>query len=195
PIPDDVRAETAALLEERGLDALVARLTAADPQTAAQIDLANPRRVLRAWEVLEATGVGLAAWQAETPPPLLAPGSYSSVALVPERSWLYARCEARFDQMMAEGALEEARAVRTKTAAGRVDLKAVGANELIAYLAGDLSWGAAVKQAKMETRRYAKRQLTWIRNQMSDWPRIDPAAFAHVADGIAPEADRLLRFD
>ena len=178
-VPAEVRADGEARLERMGAGAFAEAFAARDPETAAETDLANPRRVLRAWEVLEATGRGLAAWRAETPAPLLPLGQVRAVALVPERASLYARCEARFDQMMAAGALEEVRAVTALgLPAGAPGLGALGAAELMAHLRGEMGLTEAVAQAKMETRRYAKRQLTWVRNQMDAWETAPNAAAA-----------------
>ncbi|MEM1299136.1 MAG: tRNA (adenosine(37)-N6)-dimethylallyltransferase MiaA [Pseudomonadota bacterium] len=176
PVPPEVRAAGEAELKRLGREAFASTFAERDAETAAKIDLENPRRVLRAWEVLEASGTGLAEWQARTPPPLLRVENCETFALVPPRDWLYARCEARFDQMLADGALEEARAViamELPTAAP--SLKAVGAPELMAHLRGDMTLEDASDAAKMETRRYAKRQSTWIRNQMSAWTKLDPS--------------------
>lgn len=183
-VPRDVRAAGEAEMAASGIDGLIRTLEARDPKTAASIDLANPRRVLRAWEVLEATGKGLAAWKAETPAPVLSLEDCHAIALTPDREALYARCEQRFDQMMENGVLDEVRAVMALDFTPETPgLKAVGASELMACLQGTLTLDAAVAQAKTETRRYAKRQLTWIRNQMTRWQWIAPEP------GIA---DRLL---
>ena len=170
---DDIRAAIDARLKAEGLDALVADLTARDPDTAAAADVMNPMRVTRALEVLEATGKGLAAWRAETPPPLIAVAE--KVLIAPERETLYARCDLRFDRMIEAGALDEARAM----AALGLDpalpaMRAVGAPELFAHLRGAISLDEAAVAAKQATRNYAKRQMTWMRNQMKDWSRIDP---------------------
>ena len=187
-VPDGVRETAEAELERLGLRRFAARLAEHDPDTAAAIDLANPRRVLRAWEVLQATGTGLAAWQARTPPPLVPLEGAVAVVVAPARTALYARCEARFDAMLAEGVLEEVAQVSDLgLPPGAPGLKAVGAPELLAHLAGEMTLEAAVTRAKTETRRYAKRQLTWLRNQMPDWPRIaEPdvdAVLERVRDG------------
>jgi len=173
PVPAAVRAAGEAALARIGLAAFAAALAARDPDTAAILDFANPRRVVRAWEVLEATGVGLAAWKARTPAPLLPLTRCVAVALVPDRTWLYARCDARFDAMLVEGALDEVRAVMALGLSPEAPgLKAVGASELMAHLSGEVTLTEAAEQAKTETRRYAKRQLTWIRNQMKAWHRL-----------------------
>lgn len=174
PEPSEaVRAAVHGRLKAEGLDALVADLKTRDPATAEMIDLLNPMRVARAVEVLEATGKGLAAWRAETPPPLIADAE--KVLIAPDRDTLYRRCDLRFDLMVERGALDEARAI----AALNLDpalpsMRAVGAPELLAHLRGEITLDEAAAAAKQATRNYAKRQMTWMRNQMKDWARIDP---------------------
>lgn len=155
-------------LSDNGCETLAADLSARDPDTAAKIDLANPMRVVRALEVLEGTGRGLAAWWAETPPPLV--GEAEKVLIEPDRDTLYARCDARFDKMIEAGALDEARAMMARgLPPGLPAMKAVGAPELFAYLRGEMTIEDAAARAKQATRNYAKRQMTWMRNQMKDW--------------------------
>lgn len=173
-VPHEVRAAGETALARLGLARLAADLAARDPATAAGIDLANPRRVLRAREVLEATGIGLAEWQARTAPPLVPLDGAVAVALVPPREWLHARSAARFDAMMAAGALDEVQAAMARgLPRGMPGMKAVGAAELAAHLVGELTLAEAVARAKTETRHYAKRQLTWIRNRMAGWLTVD----------------------
>lgn len=179
-VPSDIRATGELELERVGLAAFAEAFASRDPTTAEILDLDNPRRVLRAWEVLEATGTGLAGWQARTPAPLVPLTACHAVALVPDRAELYARCEARFDKMMAAGALGEVKAVDAlDLVSEKPGLKAVGALPLRAHLAGEISLETAIARAKTDTRRYAKRQLTWVRNQMAAWQQIsspDPSA-------------------
>lgn len=173
-VPPQVRAAGEAELERLGRVAFAADLARRDPRTAAGLDLDNPRRVLRAWEVLEATGTGLAEWQARTPPPALSLDRCLAIALTPDREALYARCDLRFDQMMEDGAVEEARAVMAMDLPPDAPgLKAVGAGALFAWLRGEISRDDAITRARTETRRYAKRQMTWIRNQMGAWHHLD----------------------
>jgi tRNA dimethylallyltransferase len=173
PVPaPDVRAGAEALLAREGRERLAARLAARDPATAAQTDLANPARLLRAWEVLEATGRGLAAWRAGTPPPLLPLSSCDAAVLAPDRALLYARIDARVAQMACEGALEEARAALALPPSAPA-LKAVGAAEFMACARGEATLAEAAAAAAQATRNYAKRQLTWGRNQMIAWKRLD----------------------
>ena len=130
-------------------------------------------------EVLEATGRPLSAWQADTAP-ALEPDAWRAVAIIPDRAELYARCDARFDAMLAGGALDEVRALLAKGLDPNLPvMKAVGVRELERHLTGELTLEAAADLARKETRRYAKRQLTWLRNQTPDWPRVtetDPEA-------------------
>lgn len=173
PIPPATRAEAEAELARLGPDGLFRRLAGRDPETAAALDAANPARILRAWEVIEATGSGLAAWHRRTPPPLLPPGAAVTLALTPPREALYARCDARLDAMLEAGVLDEvARVMALGLDPALPGMKAVGAPELMAHLRGELSLDAALARARTATRNYAKRQLTWIRNRMRDWPRL-----------------------
>ena len=164
-IPPHVRAEGDALR----LNELPAMVAALDAPTAARIDLANPARIQRAWEVLRATGRGLAAWQADTPAPLVARAQADAVVLRPDVGWLNARIDRRFDLMMAAGALDEARAELPFWQPDRPSSRAIGAPELIAHLRGDTALDTATQAAMLASRQYAKRQRTWFRNRMRDW--------------------------
>lgn len=175
PVPPAVRAEANTLLRRRGLEALLAGL---DPATATRIDQRNRARVQRAWEVLRATGRGLAEWQAQTPPPVLPPEQAWTLMLAPDRGWLAARIGDRFARMLAEGALDEARAalphwppIDRETAVPWT--RAIGAPELVAHLRGKMSLLQAEESATLATRQYAKRQANWFRNRLGHWPRID----------------------
>jgi tRNA dimethylallyltransferase len=185
----DLRAELEARLARNGLSALALALAEADPETAARIDMANPRRVLRAWEVLEGTGRGLAAHHDATPPPLIALRDALALRLTPDRARLYAACDARFDLMLAGGALDEAAAIAAlDPPAGPQAMQALGAKDLVAHLRGTLSLDDARAHATQTTRNYAKRQLTWTRNQMSGWRTFEhggAALEALVAEGLA----------
>lgn len=173
PTPAQVRAEGDAWLSAGGLAGMVAAL---DARTRAGIDTRNPARVQRAWEVLTATGRGLADWQAETPAPLIAPETAARLVLVSDRDWLAARIARRFDAMLAGGALEEVRAALPLWQPGAQWTRAIGAPELAAHLRGELSLEEARARAIIATRQYAKSQRIWFRNRMADWPtwRVGP---------------------
>jgi len=165
PIPDAVRAAGDALLREDPA-AMVAGL---DPATAARIDLANGARVQRAWEVLQATGRGLASWQTDTPAPVLPIVRAEALVIRPDVDWLNARIDARFDTMMGMGALDEVRAALPRWIPERPSSRAIGAPELVAHLRGEMPLDAAIAAAKQSSRSYAKRQRTWFRARMGDW--------------------------
>jgi tRNA dimethylallyltransferase len=186
--PASVEAAVAAELAAGGEAAIRRRLAAVDPQAAARIFPGDLQRLTRALAVADATGRALSAWQADTRP-LLAPQAWRGVALAPPRAALYARCDARMTQMMAAGALDEVRALLARgLSAALPAMKAVGVPELAAHLAGETSLEAATALARQATRRYAKRQLTWLRNQTPDWPRLD------AADPSAQQRQFLARF-
>ena len=167
--PPDIRRRADTIRKSAGHEALLAAL---DAQTAAGLDQQNPMRVQRAWEVQEATGKSLSDWQKETPPPLLPLSKAAAFVLDAEKAWLNARIEQRFDIMVENGALDEARAVEPDWDPTAPWAKAIGAPELIAYLRGELSLSDARAAAIVSTRQYAKRQRTWFRARMGQWNRI-----------------------
>ncbi len=166
--PPEVRTEADAVLRDRGLAVMIAGL---DPATAARIDLRNPARVQRAWEVFRATGRGLTDWQADTGPPVLPLSRVDAILLDPDRDTLRARIDTRFDAMMAAGALDEVRAQLPHWAPAHPWARAIGAPELICHLRGEVTLEAAVAAAKTATQQYAKRQRTWFRSRMGAWRR------------------------
>lgn len=167
--PPDLRAHADTLPLER----LCADL---DPDTAAKIDLANRARVQRAWEVLQATGRGLAAWQADTPPPALPLKAAQAFVMDAPKDWLTPRIERRFDAMLEGGALDEARAMLDRYDPALPSCRAIGAPELVAYLHGEMDLDTARETATIATRQYAKRQRTWFRKRCRDWQWVDCAA-------------------
>lgn len=164
--PPAIRAEGEARLAEGGLPALLADL---DPDTLARIDTRNPARIARAWEVQHTTGRGLASWQDDTPPPLLPLSSVRAFHLDAERDWLRDRIERRFDIMLAEGALVEARQNLATWDPKAPSSKAIGAPELIAHLQGEMTLADARSAAIIASQQYAKRQRTWFRKRMKSW--------------------------
>ena len=170
-IPVEARDAAATALAAEGEAAFRRRLAGLDRAAEARIEAGDRQRLTRAMAVAEHTGRALSDWMAETRP-LLAPGSWTGLVVEPERAALYARCDARVAQMVEQGALEEVRAL----VARRLDpalpaMKAVGVREFAAHLAGEIPLEAAVEATRQATRNYAKRQLTWFRNQTPDWPR------------------------
>lgn len=166
PIPDDIRAGARALLAEMGNSAFHAQLAKRDPVMGARLDPANSQRLARAWEVLEASGQSLAHWQS-LPMEGAVPARWLTLSLDPPRNILYANCDQRFEAMMAQGALDEVRALLDL----RLDpalpaMKALGVPELAQLASGRMTEIQAVEAAQRATRNYAKRQLTWFRHQL-----------------------------
>jgi len=164
--PPEIRAEADEIRLAGGLDRMLADLDAA---TLARIDRQNPMRVQRAWEVQRATGRSIAAWQADTPPPLLPLAQAQPLVIDAPKDWLNDRIARRFDMMLAEGALDEARANLAGWDPALPSARAIGAPELIAHLKGELSLDEAREAATIATRQYAKRQRTWFRARMKTW--------------------------
>jgi tRNA dimethylallyltransferase len=170
-IPAEIRAEVRGRLQREGAPALHEELVRIDPATARRITASDRSRISRALEVALATGRPLSDWHREGLPPLIKPENAIKVFLTCERKELVRRIEVRFETMMQSGALDEVR----RLARRRLDptlpaMKAHGVPWLIRHLGGEISRQEAVGGAIMDTRRYAKRQLTWFRNQMPDWP-------------------------
>lgn len=167
--PPTIRQEADARIRALGHRVLLADL---DTQTLARIDQNNPMRVQRAWEVQRNTGRGLAAWQDDTPPPLLPLTGAAAVVMQADKDWLNARIARRFDQMLSMGALDEARANLPDWDPALLSSKAIGAPELIAHLQGELTLDQAREAATIATRQFAKRQRTWFRARMRAWTPI-----------------------
>ncbi len=169
-IPAEIRERYRDAARALPAEALHAELARRDAATAARLRPSDTQRIVRALEVLEATGRPLAEWQASKPPPLLPLAQVYPAVLTLEREELYRRCDARFDAMLAGGALEEARAIAALGLdASLPAMRAVGLPPLLAHLRGELSLAEAVAAAKTATRNYAKRQLTWIRGNFCSW--------------------------
>ena len=170
PVPPQIRAEGDAWLARGGLSGMVEAL---DARTRAGLDLRNPARVQRAWEVLRATGRGLADWQAETPPPLVAPEAAQRIVLQMDRNRLARRIARRFDAMLDAGALEEVRQALPLWQPGAQWTRAIGAAELKDHLEGRATLAEARERAIIATRQYAKSQRIWFRNRMRGWPTLE----------------------
>ena len=174
PIPDipaEARTRTRVRFGELGNEAFHAELAARDPVMAARLAPADGQRLMRAWEVLEATGRSLAQWQAD---PVIAPAlDFTLIVVMPPRAGIYAACDSRLIDMVAGGVLDEVAALMQRAETENLDpnlpvLKAVGYPEMASHLAGRASLDAALTAAQQQTRRYAKRQMTWFRNQLPD---------------------------
>ncbi len=126
----------------------------------------------RAWAVARHTGRALSDWTAETTP-LLAPGAWTGRVIEPDRETLYAACDARVARMVEAGALDEVRALIARGLDPALPaMKAVGVREFAAHLVGETTLAQAIAATRQATRNYAKRPLTWFRNQTPDWVRV-----------------------
>ncbi|MET4069304.1 tRNA dimethylallyltransferase [Bradyrhizobium sp. S3.2.6] len=175
PIVAEIREDVRARLERNGVEALHAELARRDPRAAERLNLRDRTRIARALEVIEATGRSLLDWHHEGQPPLLPKDSFRAVFLAPERDELYARIDARFDAMLAAGALTEIE----QLAARGLDpllpaMKAHGVPALIRQLRGELSLEDAAMIGRADTRHYAKRQFTWFRHQLPEFEWVKP---------------------
>ena len=172
PVPETQREIAGLLYAARGEAEFREILKPLDPDAEARIEVGDRQRLVRAHAVAVATGKSLTAWQTDTKP-ALEPGSWKGLVLDPPRAELYARCDARLAVMLEQGALDEVRAMEARGLDPSLPaLKAVGYREFAAHLRGETTLDQALEAARQETRRYAKRQLTWFRNQTPDWERI-----------------------
>jgi tRNA dimethylallyltransferase len=175
--------------EADGVDTPVlhARLAALDAEDAAAIRRGDRARILRALEVFTVTGKSLAAWRRGTaigPPVNFA--AAERLVLAPDRTDLHQRIRGRAERMVyGDGPAEAEALARLGLDPDLPAMKAIGVRQLIDHAAGKLSLDETVAAIATETRRYAKRQMTWFRNQMADWPTVADAGALDVAGGRA----------
>ncbi len=165
-IPAEIRQEAIELYRALGSVGFRERLARLDPAAAQRLFPGDKQRLVRAFEVVRATGVTIGTWQQQTrSDPAY---RFGTILLMPPRDRLYAACNARLVQMVEAGALTEAAAIAARRLEPSLPaMKAVGLPELLSYLRGDVPLGAAIAAAQRATRRYAKRQMTWFRHQMT----------------------------
>ncbi len=172
PVSESQREVSSLLYAAQGEPEFRDHLAALDPAAETRIEIGDRQRLVRAHAVAVATGRALSEWQADTRP-VLAAGDWKGLVLEPPRAELYARCDARLSAMVEHGALAEVAAMEARGLRPPLPaLKAVGYRELAAHLRGETTLEEALDAARQETRRYAKRQLTWFRNQTPDWERV-----------------------
>lgn len=158
-------------LEASGIETLYRRLREHDPEGAALLEPGDVQRVVRALEVVEETGTPLGMWQKRRVKPLLDGVEVKRGHIGVGREVLYQQCNDRFQAMIGNGALAEVTRLRERNLAPQLPvMKAIGVPEFSAYLDGETSLEDAIAAAQMQTRRYAKRQMTWFRGQMNGWP-------------------------
>jgi tRNA dimethylallyltransferase len=175
PIPAQIRNDVRARLASDGVEALHAELTRRDPAAAARLMPGDRARVTRALEVILATGRSLLLWHEANMPARVDAALAAKVFLMPDRDALLRRIDARFDAMMAAGAMDEVRALAER----RLDptlpaMKAHGVPWLIRHLNGEIALAEAIEGGKRDTRQYTKRQATWFRNQLPDFVWVEP---------------------
>ncbi|MGB6534893.1 MAG: tRNA (adenosine(37)-N6)-dimethylallyltransferase MiaA [Xanthobacteraceae bacterium] len=175
PIPAGIRDQVRARLASEGAPALHDELKWRDPAAAARLMPNDRARITRALEVLLATGRSLTEWHQDNKPPGLDPAIAAKIFLAPQREELLRRIDARFDAMMAAGALEEVRALAARKLNPDLPaMKAHGVPWLMRALRGEIALEQGVEEAKRDTRRYTKRQATWFRNQLPDFTFVAP---------------------
>ncbi|TPI27335.1 tRNA (adenosine(37)-N6)-dimethylallyltransferase MiaA [Mesorhizobium sp. B3-2-1] len=175
-IPQRIRDRWRYELKEHGAVKLHGILLHEDSKAAMLLKPTDSQRIVRALEVLDASGRSILEWQAERGRPLIDRQSAHFLVIEPDRAALVDRIERRFDRMLHKGALEEVK----QLAALHLDpdlpaMKAIGVRELQAAMAGQSSFPEAIERAKIATRQYAKRQATWFRHQLGpEWRRLRP---------------------
>ncbi len=175
PIPATIRQAVRARLAEEGVGVLHEELARRDPMAAARLAPGDRARVTRALEVVLATGRSLLAWHQEGMPPALDAARVAKVFLMPQRPALLRRIDARFEAMVAQGALDEVRALAARHLAPDLPaMKAHGVPWLIRHLDGAIGLAEAIAGAQRDTRQYTKRQATWFRNQLPDFRWVAP---------------------
>lgn len=167
PVPRPVRERVRARLAGAGSHVLYDELGRRDPATAARLSPGDSQRIARALEVLEATGRSLTDWQRGASPPDGDGFRFVTCLLLPAREDVYRACDDRFAEMLRRGALDEVRSLAER----RLDpalpaVKALGAPDLMRYLAGEIPLDEACRRGQQATRRYVKRQMTWFRHQI-----------------------------
>ena len=175
PVPEAVRAKVRTKAEGRATPELHDELQARDPETAARLNPSDRQRILRALEVIASTGRPLVSFLGARAAPALGQGEWAGLYLAPDRAELGQRIDARFDVMLARGALDEVAALKER----RLDpalpvMRAHGVPHLIAHLEGRMKLEEAAKRSKLDTRHYAKRQFTWARHQLSGFRWVAP---------------------
>jgi tRNA dimethylallyltransferase len=176
-IPENVRQIVRARMRTQGPAAMHADLCRLDPASAAKIRPADSVRIVRAMEVLEATGRSLADWHRDGMKPTLDAQASAKVFLAPPRAELYQRIDTRLDAMVAAGALEEVRALASRGLDPALPaMKAHGVPWFARHVAGEMPLADAVEATKRDIRHYAKRQFTWFRHQLPEWPHLTSEA-------------------
>ncbi len=173
PVPEDIRADVRKIMQEEGGAGLKERLFKVDPASAERLNKGDRQRLSRAYEVWLATGLPFSSFKETRSEPVLAPDTWLGITLMPPRTKVYARIDRRFKAMLVEGAMDEVRQLAARDLDPELPvMKAHGMPWLSAYIRGEIDADMAANYASRDTRRYAKRQYTWISRQFPFWPRI-----------------------
>ncbi len=173
-IPEEIRQRLRARLLEEGPEGLHAELARADPAVAASLNVQDGQRIVRALEVFEATGQSIADFQGQAGPVIVDPDTARKIVVLPDRAVLHQRINGRFAKMLEQGAEEEVRALLALGLSSEMPvMKAIGVSQIAAMLRGEMGRDEVVERGAAATRQYAKRQMTWFRNQMDEsWERL-----------------------
>jgi tRNA dimethylallyltransferase len=175
-IPDEIRQRLRARLIEEGAEGLHAELVKADPAVAKSLNVQDGQRIVRAMEVFEATGQSIAEFQGQAGLQIIDPDTARKIVVLPDRALLHQRINGRFERMLEQGAEDEVKALLALDIPAEMPvMKAIGVSQIAAMLRGEMNRGEVIERGAAATRQYAKRQMTWFRNQMDEsWERVSP---------------------
>ncbi|NRP86030.1 tRNA dimethylallyltransferase [Rhizobium lusitanum] len=175
-IPVEIRSRLRERLLAEGAEALHRELADRDGAVAETLNPQDGQRIVRALEVIEATGQSIAAFQGKTGPVVIDPERARKIVVLPDRALLHERINSRFEKMLAMGAADEVRALLALELSSEMPvMKAIGVSQIAAMLRGEMTREDVLETGAAATRQYAKRQMTWFRNQMDEsWERISP---------------------
>ncbi|MBY3379551.1 tRNA (adenosine(37)-N6)-dimethylallyltransferase MiaA [Rhizobium laguerreae] len=173
-VPEALREKLRARLVEEGPDGLYAELAEADPAMAASLNRQDGQRIVRALEVIKATGRSIVDFQGRSGPVVIDADEARKIAVLPDRAVLHQRINGRFEKMLQQGAEDEVRALLALDLPAEAPvMKAIGVSQIAAMVRGEMTRDEVLEKGAAATRQYAKRQMTWFRNQMDDsWERL-----------------------
>ncbi|MGR9176653.1 tRNA (adenosine(37)-N6)-dimethylallyltransferase MiaA [Rhizobium leguminosarum] len=173
-IPEALRKALRSRLLEEGTDGLYAELAVADPAMAASLNRQDGQRIVRALEVMKATGRSIADFQGQSGPVIIDAAQARKIVVLPDRAVLHQRVNGRFEKMLQQGAEDEVRALLALDLPAEAPvMKAIGVSQITAMVRGEMTRDEVLEKGAAATRQYAKRQMTWFRNQMDDsWERL-----------------------
>ncbi|NNU56228.1 tRNA (adenosine(37)-N6)-dimethylallyltransferase MiaA [Rhizobium indigoferae] len=173
-IPEALRKALRSRLLEEGTDGLYAELAVADPAMAASLNRQDGQRIVRALEVMKATGRSIVDFQGQSGPVIIDADEARKIVVLPDRAVLHQRINGRFEKMLQQGAEDEVRTLLALDLPAEAPvMKAIGVSQITAMVRGEMTRDEVLEKGAAATRQYAKRQMTWFRNQMDDsWERL-----------------------